>query len=806
MRLSGPPSPKRTHAKSPSNSSNWIAERAFSASPSASSTESLALSDTASRARRERAGRSQIPSLREPPLYSASNLRFSHDLSNITASAGGRPSSPEVNSSTQASSRVSVADVQSIRQDSGAILHASSTKLSEFRREDKRFHWTRDKPLETHKDFPPSNAFPLHWLGHIGKSEGALVYACDTEAKPHGFKDTVAVKIIDIDKRNKDQRKTAEGECNNLKALSHHHIIAYLGSFTHLKYFGIVMFPVAEFQLGQFLETVSEDNKNQTGGSFGASHAYAGLLRSYFGCLCRALMHLHHRPDPIKHKDIKPANILVDRYRNVILTDFGISKHYENKNEARTTGDTQHTVMYAPPEVFSRKRRGLDQDIFSLGCVFLEMATVILGRTLDDLYKYIESDVHTAGLAGPDQKSERIVCYSLNPEKVSHWVENLRTRCNEFEDAPKRHTIGTMNEATLEAIQKMMSSKPSERPDLAELWLCFKDLSCTSCQEEAAASNVPHIEITPTPVENLDEAASHPSRLQMLEDVKEEVPGWTPPPPTPVLQSHIVERMTAIDLTGMKLNNSDSRSSQASETEASTGVAQSTDEVQALSSEEASTSQLAAGLVATTATIGPEANASNDHTSDLIRVEGSLTSGLEEASESHIPNDDEADENRAAKRLAEHSEAGISSKGPDYQRTPVVTFAEPQPETEGPITVGSASAETSETARDTDDYISNDPSENEPDGADVDLVSGNTTGVNPSIPAHSASGGLGHSKTKTYTITVVDWQRRTIREYNHYRHVPGKMVVVFNEGNKLLEALPKDQIDCELRHERLKRS
>lgn len=684
-------------------------------------------------------------------------------------------------------------------------------KLSEFRNANKQFRWNYDKPLETHRNFPASSCFPLHWAGHIGRTDTALVYACNTEEKLHGFKDTVAVKLIDIEKKKHGQRKKAEDECKNLRAVSHHHIIAYLGSFTYMRDFGIVMFPVAEFHLGDLLRIVSEDNKSRRQDDARPPHAYLELLKSYFGCLCRALMHLHHRDDPIKHKDIKPANILVDRYKNIILTDFGISKHYENKLAARTTGDTHHTVMYAPPEVFnSNDYRDLDSDIFSLGCVFLEMATVILGRTLKDLYRHLEEDVQETVHTEDDSTSQGIICYARNLAKVDQWIEELRTRCQRLSDVSQCQESGSLSDATLQTIRRMMSSKQDERPGLAELWTDFKGLSknCTSCMEEAdrhaAASNVPDIAIT---AEIADKREETQSSLDRLEGVQEEVSALTPPLPPPELESQIVEEMPALDLADIRLAKNDSQSSQASEAIASAG--RPSGDVRPVSWEGSSTTEVAAAQGPTGAPTETGADVSDNPTRDIVEREVALSSALEKTPASPIAGEAE-DNDRLSESTAEDSRKQISTNAPVFRRTPMVTFVDPQPETELTPRGGSASARSSDTAQDSEDRVSSDQSRNDENIEGVETIPGHMRGppyhqaahsVGPEIlqklPAQSDNEGTVPSKKKTYTITVFDWQRGSWK-LDHYRDVPGKMVVVFNDGNKLLETVPKDRVDCEL--------
>jgi len=44
----------------------------------------------------------------------------------------------------------------------------------------------------------------------------------------------------------------------------------------------------------------------------------------------------------------------------------------------------QITRMYSAPEVIEEHRRGRPGDIFSLGCVYAEMVTVMGRRSIDD--------------------------------------------------------------------------------------------------------------------------------------------------------------------------------------------------------------------------------------------------------------------------------------------------------------------------------------------------------------------------------------------------------------------------------------
>ena len=64
----------------------------------------------------------------------------------------------------------------------------------------------------------------------------------------------------------------------------------------------------------------------------------------YTACLCSALKYLHEHL--VLHRDVKPENILVDKYGMIKLTDFGISYKLADKDDQCTmrTGTLPYMV------------------------------------------------------------------------------------------------------------------------------------------------------------------------------------------------------------------------------------------------------------------------------------------------------------------------------------------------------------------------------------------------------------------------------------------------------------------------------
>ncbi|PSN63191.1 kinase-like protein, partial [Corynespora cassiicola Philippines] len=88
------------------------------------------------------------------------------------------------------------------------------------------------------------------------------------------------------------------------------------------------------------------------------------------GCLITAVEYLHEQK--IRHKDLKPSNILLGP-NDVWLTDFGSATDFSMLSQSATDGVERGTPKYFAPEVASFEPHGRAADMFSLGCVLLEI-------------------------------------------------------------------------------------------------------------------------------------------------------------------------------------------------------------------------------------------------------------------------------------------------------------------------------------------------------------------------------------------------------------------------------------------------
>ncbi|CRK28448.1 hypothetical protein BN1723_003539 [Verticillium longisporum] len=158
--------------------------------------------------------------------------------------------------------------------------------------------------------------------------------------------------------------------------------------------------------------------------------------------LLEGLAYLHE--SGIAHRDIKPENILLDHNGIIKYVDFGAAKVIARQgktliqavDEAKPNKSMTGTPMYMSPEVIKGENPGRAGavDVWSLGCVILEMAT---GRrpwaNLDNEWAimYNIAQGNPPQLPGTDQLSPQGIdflkgCFLQDPKKRMSAVELLQ--------------------------------------------------------------------------------------------------------------------------------------------------------------------------------------------------------------------------------------------------------------------------------------------------------------------------------------------------------------------------------------------
>ncbi|KAG2159764.1 kinase-like domain-containing protein [Suillus bovinus] len=217
------------------------------------------------------------------------------------------------------------------------------------------------------------------------------------------------------DSRQMESLQAFKREIETLKDRDHPHIVQYLG------------FEETPTFLSIFLEYVP-------GGSVGSCLRDHGkfdeeVTKSFTGQILEGLEYLHSKN--IIHRDMKADNILVEKTGICKISDFGISKRTDLIEMASTA--MQGTVFWMAPEAIHPPNKGYNTkiDIWSLGCVVLEMwsgkrpwnddeaITVMFKVYQNKQPPPIPSNVVLSDLA----KDFKDRCFAIDPDERANTVE-----------------------------------------------------------------------------------------------------------------------------------------------------------------------------------------------------------------------------------------------------------------------------------------------------------------------------------------------------------------------------------------------
>ncbi|KAH7399910.1 kinase-like domain-containing protein [Cadophora sp. MPI-SDFR-AT-0126] len=292
------------------------------------------------------------------------------------------------------------------------------------------------QPVDFHLGFPSSHGHfaphshpPFQSRRHIG--DGSLGSVDEvlslTDGQIYARKSIRRTSCVTI---NKNRVQAFQRELYALNQIRHRHCVKIVGSYTTSRDLAIVMSPLADTDLQGYLA--------HAGDSFESNILFP--VRHWFGCLATAVhyLHLNH----IRHRDIKPGNILVHN-RQVLLVDFGLAWDWKDFTSSTTSTNCGFTRPYAAPEVIMSKKRGSSSDIWSLGCVFFEMATVLKRKRVLELQDFFI------------ERSDSSHFYN-NESGIVAWVEDM-------------NSLSSIDNAPFFWASKMLQVNGKERPSAATL-------------------------------------------------------------------------------------------------------------------------------------------------------------------------------------------------------------------------------------------------------------------------------------------------------------------------------------------------
>ncbi|XP_029031796.1 mitogen-activated protein kinase kinase kinase 4 isoform X2 [Betta splendens] len=246
----------------------------------------------------------------------------------------------------------------------------------------------------------------------IGEGQYGKVYTCinvDTG-------ELMAMKEIRFQPNDHKTIKETADELKIFEGIKHPNLVRYFGVELHREEMYIFM----EYCDEGTLEEVSRLGLQEH------------VIRLYSKQITTAINVLHEHG--IVHRDIKGANIFLTSSGLIKLGDFGCSVKLRNNTHTMPgeVNSTLGTAAYMAPEVITRAKgegHGRAADIWSLGCVLIEMVT---GKRPWHEYEHNFQIMYKVGMGHKPPIPEKLstegkdfLCHCLESEPKRRWTANM---------------------------------------------------------------------------------------------------------------------------------------------------------------------------------------------------------------------------------------------------------------------------------------------------------------------------------------------------------------------------------------------
>lgn len=284
----------------------------------------------------------------------------------------------------------------------------------------------RSRPQPSNDDSRESSDAESFWpeMDHIGElgQDGRRISYPGKQQK--SFEEEVSVlrqirQLSPADKR--------------LASIRKNHIVQIQAAFTDPQAFGIIISPVAFFNLEQLLDRIS----NSENGSFTRSDPKVTFEKSQLqrclGCLVASVAFLHE--SNIRHRDLKPRNVLIVPRPSssnkagwqICLCDFATAVVAVENGGPGGGADTERAAIhprtrdYESPEKRLGLPRDMSEDMWHIGCIFLEIFLVIKGSTRERLKDSLERRE-----ARGDSELQ-LYCRACSQATFKEWLNKLKS-------------------------------------------------------------------------------------------------------------------------------------------------------------------------------------------------------------------------------------------------------------------------------------------------------------------------------------------------------------------------------------------
>jgi serine/threonine protein kinase len=288
---------------------------------------------------------------------------------------------------------------------------------------------------------------------------------------------------------------------NSVKHVSHEHLLSFWASYTHQQHGYILFTPVAEFSLKSLLATTPGCLKRLD------KHTRRQKVMDWIHCLTSTVCFLHDRG--LAHGNITPSAVLYSNDNRVFLSDFTHfhAEDFESATDNSSLG--KEAYDYAAPEQWYKpvlpspastdrtadKEKDLAgltlthseslylspqaADIFSLGCVMLDLLSYLLNKK--EVRSSAAKRLKKQKLTGASDTS-----FQKNLSEVKGWITELAKDASKKKDDP----IFRGAVQILHLVESMLSFRPSDRPTADEVQERMSQILVESCGQGVVLNNL----------------------------------------------------------------------------------------------------------------------------------------------------------------------------------------------------------------------------------------------------------------------------------------------------------------------------
>lgn len=237
---------------------------------------------------------------------------------------------------------------------------------------------SEDIPAETPGQSAESQSELYAIVSQVGEGTFGRVY----KAKNTVTNTYVALKRIRMEAEKDGFPVTAMREIKLLQSLRHNNVV---------KLYEMMVSRGTAYMVFEYMDHDLTGVLSQSQFTFTPAH-----LKSLCHQMLAGLAYLHHKG--VIHRDIKGPNILINNRGELKLADFGLARFYQKRRRTDYTNRVI-TLWYRAPELlFGATEYGPEVDMWSAGCIMLELFTkkpVFQGNDeihqLEVIYKVIGS-------------------------------------------------------------------------------------------------------------------------------------------------------------------------------------------------------------------------------------------------------------------------------------------------------------------------------------------------------------------------------------------------------------------------------